>query len=276
MRSLGPVQRKYSFTVLFTFLALLTALLVISATFKLVTVIEQSVFDGKHQFNLVAYDKKDTHRLEVLSFAPDRSAISILSVTGNIEYPIGKKLKVPIDGFVKTDESFGKPIEDKSEHVTSLLMRSALRLHLVPTSLTVVDFIRLLLFARSVERPNIRIAEQILPADELEIDKTCVSLFGDSLINQEKMSIQIINGTNTVGLGNRLARLISNIGGNVVSVISSDSEIKTSEIAYIGKNSYTVQRLSRILKYKVVRIDKTDISDIIIKIGKDSSDTSIF
>ncbi|KKQ29054.1 MAG: hypothetical protein US43_C0009G0001, partial [Candidatus Levybacteria bacterium GW2011_GWA1_37_16] len=94
-------------------------------------------------------------------------------------------------------------------------------------------------------------------------------LASDTSIEKDHQTIRIINGTEVIGLGNRLARLITNMGGDVIIVATSDSLIKKSSILYIDKKTYTVERLQKVLGYEVAKEENNAISDITIVIGED-------
>jgi hypothetical protein len=91
----------------------------------------------------------------------------------------------------------------------------------------------------------------------------------DDLIEKDNQTVQIINRTNVSGLGGRLAKMITNMGGNVILVMSEDNSIKKSAITYIDKETYTVKNLQKILGYEAVREPSNAMSDITIIIGED-------
>ena len=91
----------------------------------------------------------------------------------------------------------------------------------------------------------------------------------DSFIENERQTIKIINGTGVSGLGSRLARFITNMGGNVIMVATENGKEKKSYISYIDKRTYTVKRLQKILGYEVVRNKDNTLSDVTIVIGED-------
>ena len=66
------------------------------------------------------------------------------------------------------------------------------------------------------------------------------------------------------------------MGGNVIIVATSGSPQKKSKISYIDKETYTVRRLTKILKYETIRESNNAISDITITIGDDKINTSPF
>lgn len=115
--------------------------------------------------------------------------------------------------------------------------------------------------------------EEISTDDEdAMVDKTATALLSDYTITNEKLSIHIINKTGVSGLGNRLARYITNSGGNVISVSSSDDLTDSSSISCTKKDSYTCKRLSSVLQFDIQEGEQHGIADIEIIIGKKNLD----
>ncbi|MDP3988116.1 MAG: LytR C-terminal domain-containing protein [Candidatus Levybacteria bacterium] len=241
-------------------------LITVSLIFKLILLLQSSKFDGKHNFSVVIYEQDSkSKKAQIISFAPDVAKISVLKILAKKPSDLAKILEVPIDGTIKIP---GKG----DEEVESMLGSALLGFKDTQTNLTIIDISRLWLFAKSVSNQSISANEisldQVL-TDEA-IDKISSQIFSDNSFSAEKISIQIVNGTGFSGLGNRLARLISNMGGNVVSVLTSDKNIESSEILYVDEETYTLERLTKILGFKKTKMNGAQISDIIIKIGKDS------
>lgn len=255
---------KNNLRVAFIFCVLLTLLILISLIFKLFFLIQRSSFDGEHRFTIVVSDTLGKN--EVISFAPQTQTISVLRFPKSANLKI---LPIPIDGTV-----FFK--KDKELKIQSKLKTMLLHYNNLSTNLTIIDIARLSLFARTVFPSSITELEFPTPKgeeatlDALVIDKISFQLFSDPTILEEKVSIAIINGTGQLGLGNRLARLITNMGGNVVTVSTADSVVNTSEIFYSNGRTYTLKRLNKVLGFKTVIAKKQGITEMTIIIGKDS------
>ena len=69
-------------------------------------------------------------------------------------------------------------------------------------------------------------------------------------------------------MGNKIARLIGNLGGNVILVDSSKETESKSKIVY-KNDSYTVRKISKILGVPAEKKEMNSISDVIVIIGKD-------
>lgn len=258
------------------FLVFVSFLILVSITNKLIILFKQSKFDGEHSFNVEVFllDKK---KAEVISFAPDKSSISILNITmDREERSLSKALEVPMDGYIRFKSSDASSSYDGSGTIVTKIESLFLNYQDLDTQLTIVDLIRLYILSRSVFSNNIITRSISLPKDEYTMDRISSSLFSDYEISQEKISIRIINGTDVFGLGNRLARLITNMGGNVIEVSTAEEPKGTSEVSYFDKKSYTVNRLSKVLGFPPNRKESVDISDVTITIGKDRVGSLVF
>ena len=247
----------------FLFLIVVSGLILLSIFFKLIFVVKDSKFDGNHSFILAFLAKEET---DVVSFSPQNKSISILSVSSKVKQDnLSSYLEVPLDGVVKVPTN---SISDKN--LSSELLRLELTLGNSYSKITFIDILRLFLFARSVPANSI-FQRQLLENLTSDQKSTIINLsFTNPQIYQDNQSVEIINATDTFGLGNRLANLITNIGGNVVLVQSADQNQNGSEITYFQDKSYTVNYLSNYLGFKTIQSDKRGVADVIIILGSDS------
>lgn len=246
--------------ILFSFLVIF--LIALSLAFKIGGVVKESRFDGENQFTVNIGNK------ELVSFSPKTSSIFVLNTKGKVGNP-GKFIGVPVDGFF-VEDSF----DFNKENITSNLLLMLTRYEDSKTNLTVLDIARLYLFARTVQESGIEEQTVSMDIQALELG-SILSNFSDPEIVEEKKSIQVINATDTQGLGNRLANLVTNMGGNVILVTSQDPQEK-SVIKFFGKESYTVDRLNTILGFKTEETKEKSVADVIITIGKDVGENPPF
>lgn len=243
------------------FLVSFLFLIFVSLIIKLVIVFKNSKFDGNHRFTIAVSAKDNT---KVISFSPQEKSISILSVDGKVNGNIGKFLAVPIDDYIVSDK-----ISVSRANITSSLLRSILDLDKFNSKLTSIDILRLSYFAKFVPLTSIYEEKISVDFDEVTRELLVSSFFTDQQISTEKKRIQIINGTDITGVGNRLATVISNMGGDVVIVSTSDKEEKVSKVIYAGSKSYTVDKLSSVLNFVNEKSKNTSLADVIIILGKD-------
>lgn len=89
----------------------------------------------------------------------------------------------------------------------------------------------------------------------------------DSDMVNEAISIEVVNATSIDGMASKVAQLIKNIGGNVVSVTSDDN--KSVSGIYSKDSSVTVDRLSHLLRIPATKKREASTADIVIILGED-------
>lgn len=251
-------QKNSSLNIAVGFSLLVLGLILLSLFFKSILLVEQSRFDGSNSFSILFSEKSKN---QVVYFSPQSPLISILDINGYDQNSIGKTFEIPIDGKVTLDE------EVTTENLSTILFKRVLDFK-NQTNINSIDFLKLYLFAKTTNDSVIN--EKIISKDinPQQLNSITSSLFIDPVLSGEKQNIEIINASDVYGLGNRLANLITNIGGNVI-LVTTQNVTEKSQIQYV-KNSYTVKRLNEILGYDVAEVEKKSIPDVIIIIGKDA------
>lgn len=243
------------------FIGVILFFISLSILFKMFFLFRQSQFDGSNKFNVQIVDSKKT---EIISFSPKENSISVLKLDRRVEGDLSKNLEIPIDGIIVF-----KNYQFNDSNISSALIHSIFSFGNTRFKLTSIDLIRLTLFSRKVPRNSIYIKELMQNYTDTQRFNVLYLIFKDPLIFTENNSIEIINATDVFGLGNRLATLISAIGGNVIFVKSQDPQSK-SKIQYLGNKNHTIERISKYLNFPAEQIKSRGVSDVIITIGKDS------
>ena len=250
--------------VFFAFLAFIVG---ISLIFKFTTLLRNGQFDDSRSFTLSITNGKNT---QVVALSPDFKSITIFKLNGDIKSEeAGRLLEIPIDGIISSDSL------DLNQKINSLFFKAIINYNKLKTKLTIIDFLRIIIFARTVPESSINI---VIVGDGGELGSNGIvgNLVNDSSIENDHKTIQVINGTGVNGLGNRLAKLITNMGGNVILVVTENNPIKKSMITYIDKKTYTVERLQKVLGYRAIKEPNNTMSDITIIIGEDSVNSAPF
>lgn len=244
------------------FIVIVILLITASVIFKFFLVVRESRFDATHRF-IVAFLEKNG--AEVVSFSPQTTSMSMLKIDSRLNAnDLSTTLEVPIDGTI----SVGNTIVS-SKNVSSILLKSALHAGYLLKDMTFIDAFRLFVFSKEVNLSSIY-ERELSPGLSDAQKSTLLSLsFTDPTIYQENKSIQIINAANVYGLGSRLASFITNIGGNVILVSTSDQTSDRSRIIYSGDKSYTVQKLSNFLGFPLEKSSTLGFADVTIIIGTD-------
>jgi hypothetical protein len=253
-------QYKSNAKVAVVFFAFLIFIVGISLIFKLIILIRNGQFDNSRRFTLSITNGKN---IEIMSLSPSLRNIAIFKFNYTLSSSqAGRLLEIPIDGIV--DSKF----INLNQEPNPLFMNVILNYNKLKTSLTIIDILRLLILAKTVPES----AVDVVGVDDqngLVPDNIVGNSVNDDFVEKDNQTIQIINRTNISGLGSRLAKMITNMGGNVMLVMSEDNSIKKSAITYIDKKTYTVDRLQKILGFEVVREPSNAMSDITIIIGED-------
>ena len=188
---------------------------------------------------------------------------------------------LPIDGFLESEEY------EAAEIFTGLNKNPFTFLYWIGrinSDLTPVELIRLYVFVLQVRVDKVEIFDlkelNLLKKTSLH-DGGSVYLANDSLdsfvgenlydsnIKTEQKTIAIFNGTNTPGLAQKFARLINNMGGNVI--ISDNTGEKYEYSIVYGEESATKKRLSQIFnsKYAILSSKPASRAQITIILGED-------
>lgn len=169
---------------------------------------------------------------------------------------------LPIDGFLNftnsssSKDSMALVSEFRKNPLIFLTMLSNLK-----TDLTPFELIKLKMGLSSVRFDKIRQIDlekltllqkdkladstQILVADAVRIDSIISDLI-DPQIRSEHKAIAIFNSTSHSGLAQKAARLITNMGGEVIITTNGQNKFKSTKV--LGEKSKTLERLKQIFE----------------------------
>jgi hypothetical protein len=250
-------KKEESLNMRLAFYFLLTVILIISISiiFKSIDVVRSSKFDGKNRFTVGLLGEEKS---SLISVSPQEGTISYLSLKGaSTKEQIEDNLSVPVNAYVKGASDAGP----KNTFLKLLFNRND------DSDLSIVDLFRLSLFSLGVDNEKIVNQETSLKENNSDYES---KLFIDKRLQDEELDIEVVNATETPGLGNKFAEYISNSGGTVVLVRTSKEKSKESLVKYTN-DSYTVDKLSKLFNFRKEKLEDVDsISDILIVIGEDS------
>jgi hypothetical protein len=243
------------------FVLLVFCLIILSLLLKVFFVIRDSKFDGSHSF-IVGF--VGSSKTKLVSFNPQGKTMFVVNIDGALsKNALGRALEVPVDGIIKSEGN----IQDKN--IATVLLKSASPFSNSLDDLTFIDAFRLFLFVKSVQDGAIDDRNFSTNLNDAQKSTILTLSFTNPTIYQENQGIQIINASNISGAGNRLASLITNIGGSPILVTTADKAQNASKIIYFKQKSYTVKKLSDYLGFPVQESNQKGIADVIIIIGKD-------
>ncbi len=258
MRNKKKERRKSkSLNLAFYFSGVVILIITISILLKSFDVIRRSRFDGNNRFTVAILSNGKT---DLVSVSPQEGSLTSLQIDASSNLVSLGNLSFPIDAYAKTDSSF----TSKTKY---FFFKILLNKRKMQTNLTTIDLLRLSIYAMSVNEERVK-EGNVPPKDVNKLSLLSSTLFVDPVILEEKVSIQITNATEVSGLGNKLAKYITNMGGNVVLVNSSKDLKEKSEVMY-ARNSYTVKKFMKFFDIPGQKKNMNSISDIVIVVGKD-------
>jgi hypothetical protein len=267
MRKKAHVE-KHNTRIAIFFVIFVFTVIFISIVVKTMQLLAQSKFDGTNRFTISVVTNNG---IKVVSFSPSNQSLSVLRIEdGKKDLKLGQYLKIPIEGFVITNFS------EENKDVARLMSDTFLNYNNIKTNLTIIDILRLFLISKTTPLSNIMTYSISSSLESKKVDKIVEKIFKDEEIEKENQTIEIINTTDETGLGNRLGRLVTNMGGNVIQVSTENNSQKKSAILYNGKKSYTIEKLSKVLGFKTSEVNKQTIADVTIVVGEDNKDPLSF
>lgn len=235
---------------------LIIFIILVSVVFKAIDIVRKSRFDGRNRFTVAIIDKT---KASLISVSPSDGALTELSVDGANSLTELNQLSLPFDAYIQTNLN-------NNSNPKSYFLKTLFNVREIRTNLTLVDLLRLGIFSGSVNAD--KIDSEHSSTNDAKLSIFASTLFIDPVMRDEKISLQITNSTDVPGLGNKLAKYLTNIGGDVVLVNSSSNAQEKSQIFY-GQESYTLKKISKMLNITPQKKESKSISDIIIIIGKD-------
>lgn len=192
-------------------------------------------------------------------------------------------LGLPIDGFLESNKPITQLLDKLNQNPFSgLNILSSLK-----TDLTLWELIKLHFGLLSVRFDKVKIINldsqnilnkeklpdetDVFTADPVRIDSILTDLVDSAIVSEHK-TIAVLNATEEPQLAQKRARLISNMGGNVIITGNARERVEKTQLA--GKDSLTLKRLRQIFgSGDKIKISSEDIessrAEIILLLGED-------
>jgi len=262
MRIKKSSSKPNSLRTLLLFCSVVFFLIVGSLTLKTVNVLRVSRYDGEHRFTMVITGEKTT---QVLSLDPNSKKINQVLFPKRIDQRnLVQRYEIPVDAYAKVSEAIAE-----EKRPGELFKKLLVGIQKKETNATSIDMARLWFLAKSVADSD------ITTESASDTNVSFPGFFADSTIDNENVTISIVNASGISGLGTRLEHLITNTGATVVSVTTSPTSKRTSSIAY-SDDSYTLKKVGQLLGFSNEKKTEQGIADILITIGEDSADPKQF
>lgn len=231
-------------------------IIIVSVAFKTYDLFKKSKFDGENRFTVAILAKNHSN---IITVSPKDDSISQITIDKINDKNSLLENSVPVDGYIQTEISATNPKEYFSKLLGSYRK--------IKTDLTIIDLLRLKMYSSGVAKDKIK-EQEISGYSDKNFNSIMQTYFVDPKISDEKVSIQITNATPVGGLGSIFAKYLTNLGANVVLVNSSQADENNTKI-YYKEDSYTLEKISKILRVEPTKKDVNSISDITVIIGSD-------
>lgn len=204
----------------------------------------------------------------ILSFDPDQDKVALVNIpeslvsdssldVSGLEESLESNLGVPIDGYIQLTTNFSKttPFEIvqklKQNPVNWFLNLKAIKSDLTPKELLNL----------SLSLPRVRIDKINEFSLGVDADSTTSKYLSDARLKNDQATVAVFNATDTPGLAQKAARVISNLGGNVIIISSLKSKNLQKSLVLVKDNapSYSSERLKEIFSPECINSYKCDI-----------------
>lgn len=179
-----------------------------------------------------------------------------------LEDTIKSSFATPVDGFLDfsslpNKKDLASILEDLRKHPFSgISYLSTLKTNLTPwellklkTGIASVRFDKIkhidLLKLNILESDELLDGTKVLAADPVKLDSVLVALADPEIISENK-TIAVLNATDQPQLAQKWARLITNLGGNVIITANAEQRLKKTKV--VGEDSLTLKRLQKIFQ----------------------------
>lgn len=179
---------------------------------------------------------------------------------------------LPLDGFLdlstlKPKKSAYEVVEQLRENLFSGLdFLSALQTDLTPLELiklkmsinnvrfdktSKIDLVEL----NALSKESLSDGTQVYTADPFKLDAAIAGLADPAVVSEHK-TIAVFNATDKAQLAQKWARLITNLGGNVIITTNAKKKLKNTQVT--GEQSHTFKRLRQIFELDCQENPKCD------------------
>lgn len=241
------------------FLAAIFFLILFSFLVKFFIVFNQSKVNGKSPVNILVQGQENA----VLAISPAEKKLSVILIKEDIDRKSASNLLgIAIDANINSESII--PSKGIKEEISDIL----LDYREIKTDLNFFDRVRIFIFVKSLSQDSIQEDTISVNSSKEKIDTVISPLVSDKNIQDEGKSVEVINASGIDGAGSNLARTVTNMGGNVILVSTSQDVSQESFIGYKGEKSYTVDRFSDVFNFEAKEYTGNSIADVIIVVGK--------
>lgn len=168
---------------------------------------------------------------------------------------------VPIAGYILFSGNFATlPLDTVIEKIHQSPLSALALVRESKTDLSLPEFLQFVWQIKGVRSDRVKVVDlgqskitqwallpdssRVLGIEQIRLDQFVQNQFEDNRLRDGGVTIGIFNATEHPGLAEKAARIVTNMGGRVI--FTSTSQTLSSKSLVLGKNSYTLTRLSEI------------------------------
>lgn len=302
-------KNKKRLSPLWTWLGIFSLLIFLGLVFKAYKVIKESRWDGKGRLNLVLVSSPvlivslEPEEPSLSGFSiPNETQLEVVYGYGKYQmesvYRLGELEKkenllaesiqenfaLPIDGWLVSENiriSAEEDIRNKLSEILISCLKDGRK-----TNLTKWDLIRIFVQIKKVRSHKINFFDlskisvllkttlpdrtEVFEIDQNRLDPLVQKYFFDPIIRKEKMLFEVLNGTDHPKLGERAGRIISGLGGEVVSIGNSQEKVEECQIQTIRekKTFHSVKKIANIFNCQLLEKEEEGKAEVTLIVGE--------
>ncbi|MBI2335127.1 LytR C-terminal domain-containing protein [Candidatus Daviesbacteria bacterium] len=202
-----------------------------------------------------------------------------------LERTLTSFLAAPVEGFIQLKEGSAPTGEEYVARIRQNPLNIALALKDVSSDLSLLELVRLNLAlfqarfdkvrlidfesAAALNKINLPDQTEVLIGDPVRVDSV-ISALADKRVIEEHQTVAVFNATERPLIAQKAARIIANLGGNVIQVSNSSRKLETTVV--FGQESETLKRLKQIFGFGIIDLDPAILSSraqINVVLGED-------
>ena len=260
MRSKKSKDVRNNLNLAIFFLGAIFLLILFSLLVKIFIVLGDSKFNANSPFNILVQGKDNASLVTISSKDKKLSAIVL---NGNVNRKDAQNLL-----GIKVDSQIESNSFEVSNGIKTEIGGLFQDYKTLQSDLSFFDRLKIIFYIKFFPKEEVTERTLSLSASQSEIDAIISDLVSDKNIIEEAKSIEVINASGIDGIGAKAARIISNMGGNVVLISTSKDPSASSVVEYREERGYTAQKLSSVFGFEIKKSERASIADVIMVVGK--------
>ncbi len=248
------------------FIFVVGVLVFLSLSFKLLKLVTNRKFNT-YSFNILQVSKNNSKLIHIDSNENVLAEITLNKIDKHkpdeIITTAELAFQVPIDGLIVSSNSSVPQLLSLKSALSALMGTFSSKYY----NLNSLDILKSYLVTRSLKSEN-KTSINLVGKNITDTRKFLREIINEETLLNEKTSIEIINSTDVVGLGTKVASMLESAGFDIVVINNGRNQKKTKIIKRIADNE-TVKRLERLFSAKGEKREAGAVADVTVVVGED-------